>query len=172
MAVLLFFSAMAEAQTGTKIGLINSYQFADEKAGVTKFVAANKTLVAEFTPVQNELKAMNDRLQALTKEVDDLRKLPAADPKAIEAKIDAAQKLQRDINFKAEDAKAKYSRREQAVLGPVMDAIANGLQDYAKQKGYALIFDAAKDQNGLLVAMGDQSVDVTKDFIAFYNARP
>jgi Skp family chaperone for outer membrane proteins len=172
IAVLLFFSMMAGAQTGTKIGLINSYVFADEKAGITKYLAANKTLIDGFKPLENELNGMNTRLQTLSKEIEDQRKLPAADPKAIEAKIEAAEKLQRDIKFKTEDAKAQYVRREQQVLGPITQAIGSALQDYAKQKGYVLIFDIAKDQNGLLIAIGDQSVDVTKDFIAFYNAKP
>lgn len=169
-AVLLFFSAIAGAQTGTKIGLVNSYQFADEKAGIMKYVSANKALVLEFTPIENEIKGMNDRLRIITSEVSGPR--TAAEQKAVEARVEEAQKLQLDIKRKTEDAKSRYTRREQVVLGPIMQAIGQGLQDYAKQKGYALIFDLAKDQNGLLIAVGDQSVDVTKDFIAFYNARP
>jgi hypothetical protein len=53
-----------------------------------------------------------------------------------------------------------------------MQAIGTGLQDYAKQKGFSLIFDASKDDRGFLIAIGDDKVDVTKDFIAYYNARP
>lgn len=54
-----------------------------------------------------------------------------------------------------------------------MQDISKALQEYAKQKGYAVIFDAAKlEDAGLIVGIGDEKVDVTKDFIAFYNTRP
>lgn len=171
---LCLFSAFAAGQTPTpaKIGVINSYVFADEKAGITKYIAASKALSDEFLPLQNELNAISTRVQTLAKEVDGLRKVQVADKTVLEAKIEEGQKLERDFKFKSEDAKERYARRERLILGPVMEAIGKGLQDYAKQRGYTLIFDVAKDQNGLLVAIGDQTVDSTKDFIAFYNAKP
>lgn len=174
LIALCLFSAFAAGQTPTpaKIGVINSFVFADEKAGITKYINANKAIETEFVPVQNELNALSTKIQALAKEIDSLRKVPAADPKAIEAKVDEGQKLERDLKFKTEDAKARFARREQLVLTPVMSAIGQGLQDYAKQKGFTLIFDIAKDQSGLLVAIGDQTIDVTKDFVAYYNAKP
>ncbi|MEQ1763715.1 MAG: OmpH family outer membrane protein [Pyrinomonadaceae bacterium] len=157
----------------TRIGLVNSVTFTDEKLGITKYVNANKILTGEFTAVENELKTMNIRLQTLGKEIDALNKVAAVtDPKVIQGKYDEAEKLQRDIKFKSEDAKSRYEKRQQQLLGPVVQAIGVGLQEYATQKGYALIFDVAKDENGLLIAVGDQSIDVTKDFITFYNAKP
>ena len=80
--------------------------------------------------------------------------------------------MEREIKFKQDDAKARFERRQQAVLGPVMQNIGKALTDFAKQKGYLFIFDISKDDNGLLVAIGDDKADVTKEFIAFYNARP
>ena len=171
---LCLFSAFAAGQTPSpaKIGVINSFAFSDEKAGITKYVAANRTLEAEFLPVRNELNAISTRIQAIANEIDGLRKVSVVDQKAIAVKIEEGQKLERDLKFKTEDAKERFARQEGRVLGPVMQAIGTGLQDYAKQKGYTLIFDIARDQNGLLVAIGDQTVDVTKDFIAYYNVRP
>jgi hypothetical protein len=75
------------------------------------------------------------------------------------------------MKFKAEDAKARYQTREQALLGPVTQDIYKALQEFSKQKGYSLIFDVAKDSTGMLAALGDEKVLVTKDFIAFYNAK-
>ena len=47
------------------------------------------------------------------------------------------------------------------------------MQDYANQKGYDLILDAAKlDSAGLILAFNPAKVDVTKDFITYFNARP
>lgn len=171
-ALLFVFVSNAQTPAPTRIAVINSYHFSDEKAGITKYVSAAKALNAEFTPTQNEINTMNTRLQALSKEIEGLRSVSAANPASVQAKYDEAEKLQRDIKFKGEDARARYSKREQQVLGPIQESIGKALQEFAKQKGYALIFDAAKDQNGLLVAIGDQSLDVSKDFIVYYNARP
>ena len=120
---------------------------------------------------------MNTKLQALAKEIQTLRDQAAGgkvpiDEKAAQAKVDEAEKLQRDIKFKSEDAKARYEKRQQAVIGPVMQDIGKALQEFAKQKGYMFIFDIAKDDQGFLVAIGDEKADVTKDFVIFYNARP
>lgn len=174
IVIALFFSSLAAAQStgASKIGLINSYAFSDEKAGITKFIAATGMLNREFAPLQTELNTMNTRLGTLGKEIEGLRNVQAANPTSVQAKYDEAEKLQRDIKFKTEDAKARYEKRQQQVLGPIQEAIGKGLQEYAKQKGYALIFDSSKDQNGFLIAIGDQSLDVTKDFITYYNAKP
>jgi len=174
IAISLFLTAMAVAQPAapSRIGVIDSGAFLDEKAGITKFVAAVKQLNAEFKPAQDEIDVLSTRLRGLTKEISDLQKNPVADKKVTADKYDQGLQLERDIKFKTEDAKDKYERRGKVLLDPVQQAIMKGLQDYAKAKGYTLIFDAAKDTNGLLVALGDQTADVTKDFITFYNARP
>jgi len=44
---------------------------------------------------------------------------------------------------------------------------------FAKQKGFGLILDGAKLEGaGLILAVDLTKVDVTKEFITFYNARP
>ena len=171
-------SSFAQAPVGsssTKIAVINSYAFGDEKAGISRFVEAIKSVNAPFVTVNTDLNTMNTRLQTLAKEIqtarEQLARGVAVDEKNIQTKIDEAEKLQREIKFKQEDAKAQYEKRYQSVVGPVMQAIGTGLRDYAKLKGFGLIFDASKDERGFLVAIGDEKVDVTKDFIAFYNAR-
>ncbi len=160
-----------------KIGIINTFAFGDEKAGITKYINALKAINTEFTPTQTELDTMNTRLSNLAKEIQVFRDQATAgrvpiDEKTVQAKVDEAEKLQRDLKFKQEDAKARYEKRQQAVIGPVMQDIGKALQDFAKQKGFTLLLDIAKDEAGLLLAIGDDKIDVTKDFITFYNARP
>jgi len=172
--LILFISAgFAGAQTpASKVGIVDSGAFFDEKAGVTKLVAATKQLNDGFKITQTDLETLNKRLQTLAAEIDNLRKQPSPDQKVLQAKADEGEQLQRNVKYKTEDAKERYSREEARIVGPVMQAIGKGLQEYAKAKGFTLIFDISKDQNGFLVAIGDQTADVTKDFITFYNARP
>jgi Skp family chaperone for outer membrane proteins len=165
------------AATAGKIVLINTYEFGDEKAGITKYISATKALNAEFTPIDNELKTMNTKLETLAGEIENLRKLATTNPKAIDeksaqAKIDEAEKLQRDLKFKSEDAKSRYEKREQVVMGPVMGDIYKAMQEYAKQKGYLMILDVNKLAQAELIMAVDEKSLITKEFIVFYNARP
>lgn len=176
-AVICAGSAFAQTPAQVKIGLINTFDFGDEKAGIIKYVNAVKSLNAEFAPARLELDTMDKKLNTLAKEIQTLREQAASgkvpiDERAAQAKVEEAEKLQRDIKFKQEDAKARYERRQQSIMAPVMQDIGKAVNDFAKQKGYTLIFDIAKDDSGLLLAIGDEKIDVTKDFIAFYNARP
>lgn len=185
LAFAAVFAVSSFPQTGgaaqpagpVKIGIINTFAFGDEKAGITKYINALKAINTEFTPTQTELDTMSTKLNNLAKEIQVFRdqastgKVPI-DEKTVQAKVDEAEKLQRDLKFKQEDAKARYEKRQQVVIGPVMQDIGKALQDFAKQKGFTLLLDIAKDEVGLVLAVGDEKIDVTKDFITYYNARP
>ena len=181
LLLILSFVASANAQTNpanppTKIAVINSYAFGDEKAGITKYVIALQSLKKEFSTVETELKNMGSRLDQLGREIqaaqEQVRRGVAVDEKSIQVKVDEAEKLQRELKFKQEDARAQFDRRQQGQMGPIMRDIGNGLREFAKLKGFTLIFDVSKDDTGFLIAVGDEKADVTKDFIAYYNARP
>jgi Skp family chaperone for outer membrane proteins len=188
-AVALFLTALFAlsgiAQTGGatspnagKIAVIVTYNFGDEKAGITKYITAQKALETEFTPIDNELKAMNTKLETLANDIENLKKLQASNPKAVDAatanaKVDEAEKIQRDLKFKADNAKINYEKRQQVIMGPIMQDIGKALQEFTKQKGYLMLLDAGKlEEAGILLGVGDEKVDVTKEFITFYNARP
>jgi Skp family chaperone for outer membrane proteins len=135
-------------------------------------------LIKEFEPDNIELKAMGTRYENLRKEIERLQaevaKIGSPIPQsAVQAKIEEFDKLGRDIKFKQEDLQARSQSRYNAIMSPVLQDIAKAIQDYAKQRGFALILDGAKlDEIGLVLGVGDDKIDVTKDFIAFYNARP
>lgn len=175
------FAVSAFAQTGAapatvtgKVGLINTFAFDDEKAGIAKYRAALNALDAEFKTLNDELQASGARLQALGKEIDNLRK-PGGAPigeAALNAKVEEYRTLDTQIKRKQEDAKAQYNKRYPVVVGPVYGDILKALTDFAKQKGYAVILDGAKlEESGILMGF-DEKYNVTAEFIQFYNARP
>lgn len=177
-AVSIFAQTSAQTDVSTKLAVINTAAFGDTKAGINKYTAAMNKLVEEFKSPNNELEAMGTRYENLRKEIEGLQEQaskpnsPIPQP-AVQAKIEEYGKLGRDIKFKQEDLQARSQSRYNAVMAPVIQDIAKAIQDYAKQRGFALIFDGAKlEESGLLIGMGDNKVDVTKDFIVFYNARP
>jgi outer membrane protein len=178
LAAVVLFAAPSFAQ-GTaalpaqgKIGLISFSAFGDEKAGINKYkngiAAVNKAL----EPINNELTTLSTRYQTASTEYQSMQKNPAIKPDALRAKGDELQNLQTTIKRKQEDGKAFYSKVYSDTMSPIMNDIFKALNEYAKQKGYAVILDGAKlEQEDILVGFDDR-YDVTKDFIAFYNARP
>ena len=182
-AISLAFAATALGQpaatgpAGGKIGLVNVSAFADDKAGITKFRNALASLEPEFKPLNDEINTLRTRYQTLANQIQEANKpkpagVPATTPPDLNSKIEEAQNLEVQIKRKQEDGKAKYEKRYAAVVGPVYTDIIKGLNDFAKQKGYAVIFDGGKlEEAGILMGFDDK-YDVTKEFIAFYNQRP
>ena len=182
IAVGLFFAALfsvsAYAQTGattagsTKYAVVDTSAFADEKVGITKFSGALKTLDAEFQPRRVELQNMTNQFNTLVSDLDKLSKAPAVDQKSLDAKRDQAENLQKEIKRKQEDAQAAFTKRQEQVLGPIYQDIGKAIGEYAKSKGYAMIFDLSKDQGQMVIYSDPSQTDITTDFVKFYNSRP
>jgi Skp family chaperone for outer membrane proteins len=175
------FAVSALAQTtptsNGKVGLINTYAFGDEKEGIKKYITALTTLQAEFKPVETELQALATKIQALQKEIEDFQKIlregkqiPISN-EALAKKVEDYEKMVREFKFKEEGAKSSYARREQIVMGPIRTDIGNAIQEFTKKNGYVVIIDVSRDERGMILGL-DETADVTKAFIAFYNARP
>jgi Skp family chaperone for outer membrane proteins len=174
-AAVFAVSAFAQAQSSAagRIGLVDTGAFMEDKpgAGIPKLKAAVNTLNAEFKSVNDELTTLGTQYQQKVDEYNKLKNstVPAGD---LDSKASAIQDLETTIKRKQEDAKAKYERRQDAVVGPVYADIGKAMNDYAKSKGFAIILDGAKlEQAGVLLGFDDK-YDITKDFITFYNARP
>jgi Skp family chaperone for outer membrane proteins len=156
-----------------KIGLVDTGAFYDDKpgAGIPKLKNAISGVNAKYKTVTDEFNTLTTQYQ---QKVDEFNKLknstaPVAD---LDARATAIQDLETTIKRKQEDAKSKYDRDMALATDPVNQDIVKALNDYAKQKGYALILDGAKlEQAGILLGFDDK-YDVTKDFITFYNSRP
>jgi len=176
LAAIFAVSAFAQTTAG-KIGLINTQAFDEDKTGITKYVAALNSLETEFKPTFTELQTLGTTVQALQKELQGYQDIVSKGGKVpiseadIQKKLESLDKMQREYKFKEEDAKSRYQRREVAVMGPIRQDIGNAIQEFTKKNGYVLIIDLSKDQTGIILGL-DETADVTKQFITFYNARP
>ncbi|MEZ5429137.1 MAG: OmpH family outer membrane protein [Pyrinomonadaceae bacterium] len=178
-AMICVMSGFAQAQAPAKIALVDTDAFYDTKEGIAKIINAYKSLETEFKPTQTELENGAKRLQALQAEIQKLQtqandpnnKVPI-DKNAAQAKVDEYERLQRDMKFKQEDAKARYEKREQALIGPIVDDIGKALGEFAKQKGYTMILDIGKMYNQRIVVFWENTPDITKEFVQYYNTRP
>ena len=181
-AAIAAVSASAQATTAAnapKIVVINSAAFAG-KEGIGKYAKALEALDVELRAGGTEITNMTNQLSTLAADIEKLRKagtntaVPEAPAsQALQDKVEQGQILQLKLNRAKEDFNQRAEKRSAQVLQPIMAEISKGLEEFAKQKGYALILDAAKlyDQ-GILLAYDAPKVDVTKEFITFYNARP
>lgn len=167
----------AQPGTNLKIVVINTAAF-DSKDGIVKYNNAMTALEKEFAPAQTEINNLVTNYQKMGSDIkvqqDNLSsgKVPV-DRNALATKVDEYQTLELTIKRKQEDGKRKFELRQQQVLGPILQDIGKAIDDYAKQKGYSLILDASKlDSAGLILAVDVSKLDVTSDFIKFYNARP
>ena len=154
----------------SKMAVINSDYFLDQKAGIAKFNSAITRLNGEFQKIKDEIVAMQTRASTLESEINKLRDAPEGTPidqKSLQAKIDQLEQLKKDIQRKGEDAQAAYNRRRTDIFTPLQDEIGKALEAFAKARGITVIIDAA--QVPLLFA--DEKIDITRAFIADFNSK-
>jgi Skp family chaperone for outer membrane proteins len=177
-------AAFAQTPQTIKIALIDTSAFDNEKGGIVKYTNGMNSLEAGLKKEFDDLQALGVRIQNLEKELTAMQKQLTETNPAVPVnktqlqttyttKAEEYEKSGREYKFKQEDLKVRYQRRRQEVIGPISADIGKALQEFAKQKGYTVILDAGKlNEIGALLAIGDDKIDATKDFITFYNARP
>ena len=174
--VLAMGSMTAYAQAGAagslKVGVIDAAAFEDEKAGITKILNAARALNLEFQPAQNELNVMRTKLEGLDKEVAALREAqqkgtPPVDPKAVKAKEEELTTLYNEYQTKGQQLEERAQQRRAQVLNPIYQEIRVALTDFSKQRAFSMLISREA-----IITLGDEKLDVTKDFITFFNARP
>lgn len=180
-AALVFLSAFgmnAQAQANpasgpVKVAWIDTSAFDDEKTGILKFVNAYKALANEAKPRETELINIQNRVQTLADELQKMQANKAVpfDEKAALAKKDEGERLAREYEFKKKEYDAFIQKRGGEVIAPVNQDIGKAIQDFAKSKGYTMVFDIVKmAQTGVILHI-EESANVTREFITFYNAR-
>lgn len=169
-------SALAQVapKAGFKVGFIDSGAFYDDKLGITRLVGATKQLDTEFAVRIKELQDGGARLQTISKDLENMQKLPQAQFRQAEytAKQEEGERLQRELTYKKTDLESAVNKRREQLVGPISKDIGNGINDYAKKNGYGVILDISKLADAAAVLYFADAADSTKDFIIFYNARP
>src|ERR1700752_180387 len=157
-------------QTGplpeTKIALVDTDEFLNEKTGITRLVTAAKKVEGEFTIRKNELQALQQQIQKAT---DDLAKVANVQAQSVsQQQQDKIDQMKKDYQRKGEDAQTAYQKRLQEMLGPVYDEIGKALDAYAKSHGITLILDVTKIQG---IVSASESLDITKPCINEFNSK-
>ena len=154
----------------SKMAVIYTDLFLDQKTGIAKFNSVVTKLNGEFQKLKDEINGMQTRAQTLESEITKLREAPAGTPidqRSLQTKMEQLEQLKKDTQRKGEDAQAAYNRRRQELFTPLQDEIAKALEAFAKARGINVIIDAA--QVPLLYAA--DSTDITRAFIAEFNSK-
>lgn len=154
----------------SKMAVIYTDLFLDQKSGIAKFSTVLTKLNGEFQTLKNEITQLQQRAQTLEDEINKLRDAPAGTPidqRALQTKIDQLEQLKKDIQRKAEDAQASYNRRRQELFMPVQEELGKAIEVFAKARGINVIIDGT--QVPLLYAA--ESMDITRAFITDFNSK-
>jgi outer membrane protein len=123
--------------------------------------------------IQKKYEPQKAKIDALSTEVDGLKKqlagLPATataeDRAARQRTIDAKDK---ELQRQAEDAQTAYNTDLQDAYGKIAQKVSVTLKNYVAQNGYTLLMDVSAQQSGIMWAV--PSADVTDAVIKAYNA--
>ena len=161
----------APAQTGsvavpdTKIAVIYSDAFLDDKTGIAKFSTLLNTLNREFQPRQTELQGLQTKIQQGTDEYEKTKTI--ADPKTLQTKADQIEAWKTELKRKGEDAQSAYDKRRKEMFLPLQESIGRALEAFAKQRGINVIIDGSQ----VPMVYAADSIDVTRPFINEFNGK-
>ena len=150
----------------SKIALIDSSAFGDEKQGIVRIVTALKKLNAEFQPRQNELQTLQQQIDKATLDLQKVQ--PVQDAKLTAQQADKIDTMKKDLQRKGEDAQAAFNKRQEEILSPILEDIAKALDVYAKAHGITMILDVTKLPG---IVSASDSLDITKAFIVEFNSK-
>jgi len=149
----------------SKMAMIYSDAFLDQKTGIARFTTLLNTLNREFQPRQTELQQIQQKATALNDEIEKTRNV--ADPKTIQQKLDQLETYKVDLKRKSEDAQQAYDKRRKEIFSPLQDAIGKALEAFAKQRGITVLIDGSQ----VPVVYASDSIDVTRAFINEFNGK-
>jgi outer membrane protein len=149
----------------SKLAMIYSDAFLDPKTGIARFSTLLTTLNREFQPRQTELQSLQQKINTLSKEIDDTQNVAA--PDSIRQKRDQLAQMNTDFKRKGEDAEAAYNKRRGEIFLPLQQDIGKALEAFAKARGITVIVDGSQ----VPVVYAADSIDITRAFIADFNSK-
>jgi outer membrane protein len=127
-------------------------------------------LMKKFEPRRAKLKALNDEVESLTKQLQAQGdKLAPAEQQSRAAAIETKKK---QLEREAEDAQNDLQQEEQQLYATLASKVYDVLQTYVEQQGYTVVFDVTpSQQQQQQVLYAAPSTVITKAIIDAYNAK-
>ena len=149
----------------SKMAVIYSDAFLDQKTGIARFNSLLNALNREFEPRRTEIQNLQTRINQLTKEIQDQQNVAA--PDSLRQKQDQLEQANKDLKRKAEDAQAAYEKRRGEIFTPLQQDIGKALEAFAKARGINLIVDGSQ----VPMVYAADALDITRAFISEFNSK-
>jgi outer membrane protein len=150
----------------TKVGTIN---IQDAIFGSNEGRREMETLSKKYEPKQTELKAQNDELEALKKQMTD------QGPKLNE---DAAANLKKTIETKQksfdrayQDFQEEAGNAQQEAAGKILQKMAPMIVKFSQDNGFTLVVDTSKPWPQSPVLWWGEAIDITRAIVDAYNTQ-
>ena len=149
--------------SGAKIGIIN---IQDAIIATNEGKKEFDSLQQRFAPKQAELKALNDDVENLKKQLQASGDKLNEDARGTQAR--SLETKQKSLQRNFEDAQNEFQQAEQEVVNRIGQKMLAVLEKYANANGYAVVLDVSNPQTPVLWA--SQGTNITKDLVDAYNA--
>lgn len=150
----------AQTPAATRVGFVDIQRvLARSAAGV----AAREQLEKEKAVMQKQVDAQRAELEKLKDELDKKGQLLSAE--ARREKQEALERKVRDARRLVDDLQGSLQRKEEAMLGKVLQDVGGLVQKIGKDKGYAIVLE--RQRSSLLYASAE--ADLTDDVIRAYD---
>jgi Skp family chaperone for outer membrane proteins len=153
----------------SKIAVVDTTMFGDEKNGIYRFVDATRMVAGEFKVRSDEVSNLATRLNALANELDTLMKASPVNQAAVNAKQQQGTTLQTEYSTKKAKLDEDVGKRYDQVVSPVSRQIGAALDQFATQRGVTMTLDVSKLLPAILTIV--PSVDLTQAFITDFNSK-
>ena len=153
----------------SRIALIDTTMFGDEKNGIWRYIDATKSVQAEFKTRTDELQSIQTRIDALVAEIQTLMKAPVPDQKTIQAKQQQGVNLQNEGKTKKDRLDEDISKRYEQVIAPISSQIGAAMDQFARARGITMTLDVSKILPAILTAL--PTTDLTQAFINEFNSK-
>jgi outer membrane protein len=124
-------------------------------------------LEKKFQPRQDQLKALSDQVDTLTKQLQ-AQGATLSDAQRSE-KTNAIDVKKKQLDRDAEDARTDFQQQMNDIYQGLASKVYDSMQAYAEGQGFTLILDISQQQSPVLFAV--QSTNITKAVIDAYNVK-
>src|SRR6185436_3083172 len=153
----------------SKIAVVDTSIFGNEKNGIYRFVDATRMVANEFKARSEEINSLASRLNALANELDTLMKANPVNQTVLDAKQQQGVALQTEYSTKKAKLDEDVGKRYDQVVSPISRQIGAALDQFAAARGVTMTLDVSKLLPAILTIV--PAVDLTQAFINDFNSK-
>ena len=152
--------------TGTKVGTINIEQaVVNTNEGIRDFEALRKKL----DPKQNELKAQNEELEGLQKQLQTQGEKLNEDARA--SLVKQIETKKKSFDRAVQDAQEDAQNQQKEIFQRILQKMAPVIVKHAQETGFGMIVDTSNQWPQSPILWYGETGDITKAVVDLYNAQ-